>query len=177
LPRTLGVFFSNRTTPTHSLNSPGRRNSLSSVELPSQPHRGQPCHPRWDLLIMWVPTRATPASSSTAAPLSCSWRFRASWSFTVLPPPSPCLLVCGWPRPASVANRWSRIGKKHVRRMARALRGVGARVRNPARGAAATSLRRVRRPPRAKRGESDTDFGARRSCARDPALPFTVRLR
>ena len=48
---------------------------------------------------------------------------------------------------------------------------------NPARGAAATSLRRVRRPPRAKRGESDTDFGARRSCARDPALPFTVRLR
>ena len=28
-------------------------------------------------------TRATPPSSSSAAPLSCSWRFRASCSFTV----------------------------------------------------------------------------------------------
>ena len=50
---------------------------------PPETHRGKPCHPPRDLLIMGVLTRATPPSSSSAAPLSCSWRFRASCSFTV----------------------------------------------------------------------------------------------
>jgi hypothetical protein len=49
-------------------------------------HHGKPCHHPRDLLIMGVITRATPPSSSSAAALSCSWRFRASCSFTVVSP-------------------------------------------------------------------------------------------